>query len=197
MCFFSWFWRRHLLDYIPTTLLQYWYRGRKYCDITLCIMVWSKIIMHAILGPYCPARLSASWTSTLIWVQSVQGLPGSLALCCLSNTGSLCFTAAQWTLQGPHRHKGMFGWIRYTATHCLFPYVWLHNSDLTSKLGQGGSCSTQRLDGGEGGRQRRGKAGRANSADKIVRSSEWKHLGDISVKTLTVCMQQDLYGDSN
>lgn len=114
----------------------------KHCDIALCIMVWSKIIMHAILGPYCPALLSASWTPTLIWVQSVQGLPGSLALCCLSNTGSLCFMAAQWTLQGPHRHKGMFGWIRYTATHCLFPYVWLHNSDLTSKLGQGGSCST-------------------------------------------------------
>lgn len=55
---------------------------------------------------------------------SVPGFPGSLALGCLSNTASLCWTAAHWTSQGPHVHKGMFGWIRYIATHtplvCLF-----------------------------------------------------------------------------
>lgn len=68
--------------------------------------------------------LRVTWTSSLIWVQSVPGFPGSLALGCLSNTASLCWTAAHWTSQGPHVHKGMFGWIRYIATHtplvCLF-----------------------------------------------------------------------------
>lgn len=66
--------------------------------------------------------LHMMWTSR---VQSVPGFPGSsLALGCLSNTGSLCWASAHWTSQGPHIHKGMFGWIRYTATHtpllCLF-----------------------------------------------------------------------------
>lgn len=68
--------------------------------------------------------LCVTWTSSLIWVQSVPGFPGSLAQGCLSNTASLCWTAAHWTSQGPHVHKGMFGWIRYIATHtplvCLF-----------------------------------------------------------------------------
>lgn len=48
-------------------------------------------------------------------------------------------SAVHWTLQGPHIHKGMFGWIRYTATHTACLPVWLHNSNLTSKLGQWGS----------------------------------------------------------
>lgn len=142
--------------------------------------------------------LSLSWTSSLIWVQSVPGFSGSLALSCLSNTGSLCLTATHWTLQGPHIHKGMFGWIHYTATHTACLPVWLHNSNLTSKLGQGGSCTTWRLDSGQGGNQRRGNASRTmtglgrwlSESLKIVKNNNCTqcHLGDIGVATLTAAI---------
>lgn len=49
--------------------------------------------------------------------------------------------ATHWTLWGPHVHKGMFGWIHYTATHTARLPVWVHDSNQTSKLGQRGSCS--------------------------------------------------------
>lgn len=89
--------------------------GIKATPVLICSQAHSKLLLIV---------LCVTWTSSLIWVQSVPGFPGSLAQGCLSNTASLCWTAAHWTSQGPHVHKGMFGWIRYIATHtplvCLF-----------------------------------------------------------------------------
>lgn len=89
--------------------------GIKATPVLICSWAHSELLLIV---------LRVTWTSSLIWVQSVPGFPGSLALGCLSNTASLCWTAAHWTSQGPHVHKGMFGWIRYIATHtplvCLF-----------------------------------------------------------------------------
>lgn len=133
--------------------------------VSVCLSVDPSICLHIM------------WTS---WVQSVPGFLGSsLALGCLSNTGSLCWAAAHWTSQGPHIHKGMFGWIRYTATHTASLPVWLHKRNLTSKLGQGGSCCTLSPDRGRRFIQRAlplfwSCTGHWNNQEQYVFVSRWQ-----------------------
>lgn len=136
----------------PNFLLQHHYSRPNSCVHSELLP--SSFCLYVCLSVRPSVWLPMMWTT---WVQSVPGFPGSsLALGCLSNTGSLCWAAAHWTSQGPHIHKGMFGWIRYTATHTASLPVWLHKRNLTSKLGQGGSCCTLSPDGGRGFVQRTG-----------------------------------------